>query len=274
MHALHPPPRLATDSPEWRYLAALDMIDEDGRPSPKHDDYWTFEIHSALSKRNRRRTRAKQRRFQEEYGPVLHALAIYEAAAAERWHLEALVLADVPAEKIAEMHLLPELVVVYYERLFLDVRDCLRAEAYILSRVIEPHFLTTPPATVPAQMKIVAYYGGPGMLRGLLRHGKADPVMRRFLVNDILSQAAKGAFGATLAAGPDREEHRVHLRESLDRCEAWAETDEGRHCPMRYRKSFRPHYEGSPRSDRRVVLVERAIRRGIPLSQRLSLRCS
>jgi hypothetical protein len=146
---------MITKEPRWRYRYAQSLIDTNKRYSRTTDDAFTIDCFLYL-KQMSQNDPAKRAEAAEDYPPVQGAIdiAFNELLA---YRVCALILADAPTAQIAEFMGLKEKSLLYYEKLFMDVRDRRNERGYIRMNLIEPVTLAHP--TEAAAMRI-AYEKG------------------------------------------------------------------------------------------------------------------
>jgi hypothetical protein len=125
---------------DWRYQAAADRVAR-GLPLPRSRwDSLTILAAVRLLRRTATAARAGGRRRPAGKLDALDiGLEIYlDRDRSLRYALEARVLADMPATKIAHLLGAPQLAIEIYESVFFDIRDRLRHRDFVIMKVINP----------------------------------------------------------------------------------------------------------------------------------------
>lgn len=133
-----------------------------------------------------------------EFPSVSSAYTIYTGLGLERYFIEALIMADVPPQEIADHSGHTPRVVDCYEQLFFDVRRHLSKNVFIMGTVLGPLFHTTTGNDYDHLWKAVGYYCGPDALQALWTLGpipdESYAKLTGILRNRLVTQATAASF--------------------------------------------------------------------------------
>jgi len=159
--------------PGWRWHRASDVVANDRRVLPRHDD---GEVRRAVAYLRCLSRGAPAARLARRW-PELHAaLEIYETDSVRRWELEALLLTTEPFDTVAARCGIRNDAVETYHDTFFHVRDRLGAAAYICGVAIgERMYVGLTADDWPVLAKVFAYRGGVPALDAVLRLRREGP---------------------------------------------------------------------------------------------------
>ncbi len=125
------------DTPTWRWRRAVELVDEQARPSRLDDEVTVRAFKFLKRKRSANTTRMKM--LQANYPDVYAANKIYEEEDMDRWMLEAALCAPVSHEQIAQDNVIenPKIITTYAE-LFFDVQNYLNSPMYVHKYILRP----------------------------------------------------------------------------------------------------------------------------------------
>jgi hypothetical protein len=124
------------------------------------------------------------------------AYEVYHAGSGPaRWELEARILANEPAESIGQRFNLSTEAVDWYEALFFNVRDCLKATGYVTHTVIRSH---DPWQGLPSDLgrlwKVIGYYRGPEALDEMIGFTAPPPAANKVELHKYLEEQTRRAI--------------------------------------------------------------------------------
>src|SRR5262249_19381893 len=165
-----PSPRNPFVPPNWRWERAR-WLREKGRYVRRgQDDRFTLVARDYQVESNKARTASARERLSRRYPGIYWAYEIRESGLkAHRWALEAYLLARERPERIAQLLKTSAEVVLWYEKLFFNVRPHLRNEFYIVNTVFRDvvhHGLSE--RDYELLWKMVGYAMGPVALRHIM----------------------------------------------------------------------------------------------------------
>lgn len=127
--------------PEWRYTRARELSSAGVEYFGEHEDPWVIFLTTYL-REWATSDEEKRNELEYEYPDIHWAFQIYTTEKrGPRYHIEALVTADVPADELADYLDFPVAVIIAYEACFFDLRRHLdkkgAVQAYITARCKE-----------------------------------------------------------------------------------------------------------------------------------------
>ena len=133
------------------------------------------------------------------------AVSIYERADELRWLIEALIFADMPAEKIARhVNTDPE-VISTFEKLFFDMRPLLKYDAFVTTTFLQPESGRLPISS-GWLWKLLAFHGGAELLLNFLDpNGQFTPEAWAFLRRIIRNKMMFNALESVTNVKPDQK---------------------------------------------------------------------
>lgn len=186
--------------PNWRWLRAIDLVDDQGRPSRKDGEQvvraWRF------LRRKRAANSTRMRSLETDYPDIFEADKLYEEAIKMRWHLEALICTEAPHETIHKDHGYSLEVIRAYEALFFDVRDKLFSAPYVETYILDPALQNRSldeesPDFLPKMVALVMGYDG---LMDFRRKGHESAELTRFRKVERESKSQWKALEASYVA--------------------------------------------------------------------------
>lgn len=143
--------------------------------------------------------------LEKKFTDMFTAYSIYKGTTLERYFIEALVMARVPANIIASDMGYSTRVVSTYEHLFFDVRDRLDNGLYVLSNILNPIFSSTSSAGDYDHLwKIIGYFCGAAVLKAMWQVGDIDEEVKRKLNGILRSKLLTQATSASFARKPNQ----------------------------------------------------------------------
>lgn len=162
-------------SPAWKWNRAQSIVDGTG---PASTDYWDTAAGSRWINRaagyiesyHREPDPVRNNELIVLYADIYGAHSMYTDDSTHfREELEAMILARVETEVLAQKIDVPVATIRAYEELFFDVRGKLEtAESYILNFVIGPEIQRLSENTIGPLWKLFGYYQGPEVLKALI----------------------------------------------------------------------------------------------------------
>jgi hypothetical protein len=168
-------------APEWRWQRARDLIEHGKAPTRTRDDrniirahkylrMWDIGDHSSVS------------RVRFQY-PLIHCahMLYQDSESGCRWILEAGLMADRPADELAEYLNTETEVIQVYEDLFFDVRNALKHRGCILGSVLMPaisHGII--PHDPDFFWKLLAYHGNWDTVKAMWETDAMTPAAHDF----------------------------------------------------------------------------------------------
>lgn len=133
------------------------------------------------------------KRLKKAQPDFVAAVSIYECADDSRWLIEALIFADMPAEKIARHLGIDPEVISTFEKLFFDMRPLLRYDVFVVATFLQPQAGRLP-INSGWLWKLLAFHGGAELLLNFLDpNGLFTPkdwaMLRRIIRNKMMFNA-------------------------------------------------------------------------------------
>lgn len=166
----------AKRAPAWRYEQAKRFVSTDRNPRPRELDKPTQYLRRYLMKKRSVQTLYEQeadirRHLSDSYGPMWNAEDIFSGGKEDnvRVTLEAMLLARMTDEAIADRMSVDVDTVRLYESLFFNVRDRIDNRRWIANIVVGSVFMSgLSSKTVELMTKYFGYFGGPLVLELVL----------------------------------------------------------------------------------------------------------
>lgn len=124
------------DPPNWRWLRAIELVDDLARPSRKDDEAVVKAFRFLKRKRAGNATRMGS--LKEDYPDIFQANAIHEMENDFRWMMEAALCTTGSYEQISDDYKYGISELKAYEKLFFDVRSKLDSPPYVKAFIIQP----------------------------------------------------------------------------------------------------------------------------------------
>ena len=185
--------------PAWRWERIAELHDVRANPTRLDDECIPegLDFCRTLSAAN---TKAKRTTVQLRHPGLYIAFQIMERANTERWQIEAMIVASVPTQEIADYMGTTLRVLTAYESYFFSVRERLRATGYVVSQLLRPAIVAgLDELDRDFLWKMLGYFGGGQVLQQFWAMGKLDPEVENFLKDSIEGKMDKDALKATYA---------------------------------------------------------------------------
>lgn len=187
-------------APEWRWLRAGELVASKIKPRYSADDNHVrraYDFKKKYDKRNQRRVYEASERWPD----IFDAFTLYknEAGNAQRWFVEAGVVADRTKEDIGvALHVDPRTIETY-EKLFFDVRHMLDNPYWIHTTIIHPaHTNSVSNANPDLLWKTLAFVLGWDVLCGYMNFGEVPVPIVAKINSAVRSKVAMNGLMATL----------------------------------------------------------------------------
>lgn len=195
----------AIRSPQWRYDRAARLVNDGRPPHPRRDDRYiaAFRKYLLVQRELRRKLDYADDvndALSDRYEHLWNAETIFSSGEENRlrYELEALILARVPFEEIADRLAIDVATVQSYERIFFHVTDKLDSRAFIVYNVIGPTFMAgLGNRTAASTAKYFAYFAGRHVLDMILDAFGENPIVPEnpSEVGDWVSSTYRSRFG-------------------------------------------------------------------------------
>jgi len=183
--------------PDWRWLRARRLADNDLTPSRSRDDRQVQRAYRFI-KRMRKLDIKAEERLRNDYPDIYEAFRIYDdPQSGTRWVFEASVMANRPIDEMAQYLRADPEVLKIYESLFFDVRPALENRGWIIANVLMPMMTGSISAKDPDVFwKAIAYFGGWEAVVGSWEIGHASPAALDFFNKANRQKITKNAYDA------------------------------------------------------------------------------
>lgn len=183
--------------PEWRYTRARALKSDGVIHFRRSEDHWIVALSRFLKAWSESDVETRPQ-VEDRFPDVAWAYQIYVSEEkGPRYHIEALIVAEMPTDEIADYLGYPVVVIMAYERLFFDIRQHMSKRgairAYISARARARGLRDLDPDPF---WKRVALDEGFPMLMALWSDGRLNDVERKCYDEIIASQSRRNAFEA------------------------------------------------------------------------------